>query len=124
MPTEMLTRQEPPVSQPPPAVMPEDELRRRARKRVERVHGVRTNAVAFLIGMAVLIPVWLVVEWQSAGGFERWSEGGRPGDWEPWILYIAIPWLLWVALVALSAYVERNKEEEIEREVERLRSLR
>lgn len=122
MPTETLTRNNPAVSQPPPVATAEDELRTRVRKRIERVHGAKANAVAFLVGMAVLIPLWLVVEWQSAGGFQRWSNGDRPGDWEPWILWIAIPWFLWVVFGALNAYFKRNKEEEIERELQRRHS--
>ncbi len=124
MATELLTKNETAPSQPPAVAGAEDELRRRARKRVERVHGAKANVAAFLIGMAVLVPVWLAVEWQAAGGFQRWSEGGRPGDWEPWILYIAIPWFLWVVFVVLGAYFDRNKEEEIAREFARLKSLR
>lgn len=122
MSTETLTEKESTVSKPAPAVAVEDELRKRARKRVERIHGVQANIAAFLVGMIVLIPVWLVVEWQSAGGFERWSDGGKPGDWDPWILWIAVPWFLWVAFVCLHAYIDRDKEGEIEREVRRLRA--
>lgn len=122
MSTETLTKEESTVSRPTPAGGPEDELRKRARKRVERIHVVKANIAAFLVGMVVLIPVWLVVEWQSAGGFERWSDGGKPGDWDPWILWIAVPWFLWVAFVCVHAYIDRDKEGEIEREVRRLRA--
>lgn len=122
MPTETLTRLESTVSQQGPAAAPEDELHERARKRVERIHAVRANIAAFLVGMIVLMPVWLVVEWQSAGTFERWSDGDNPGDWDPWILWIAVPWFLWVAFVCLRAYIDRDKEGEIEREVRRLRA--
>jgi len=111
----------PTPSRPVLITVPEDEIHRRARKRVERILGVKEHIAAFVIGMAVLVPVWVLVEWQSAGGFVRWSDGGNPGDWDPWILYIAIPWFLWVAFVAMHAYFERDKEAEIEREVRRLR---
>jgi hypothetical protein len=121
VPTETLTEKESAPAQMPAPVQDED-LRAQARKRVERVHGVKENVALFLVGMAVLIPVWLVVEWQSAGGFERWSDGDRPGDWDPWILWIAVPWFLWVAFVVLRAYFDRDKEAEIEREVRRLRA--
>ena len=119
--TEMLPKNEATRSQVPIAV-PEDELRERARTRVERVRGVKEKIALFVVGMAVLVPIWLVVEWQSAGGFERWSDGDRPGDWDPWILWIAVPWFLWVALAVLRAYLDRDEEAEIEREVRRLRS--
>lgn len=122
MSTETLNKKEATDSQPTATAAPEDELHRRARKRVERIHGVEANIAAFLVGMIVLVPVWLLVEWQSAGGFERWSEGGNPGDWDAWILYIAVPWFLWVAFVCLRAYIDRDKEDEIDREVRRLRA--
>ena len=121
MPIETLTEKESAPAQMPAPVQDED-LRTQARKHVERVHGVKENVALFLVGMAVLIPVWLVVEWQSAGGFDRWSDGDKPGDWDPWILWIAVPWFLWVAFVVLRAYVDRDKEAEIEREVRRLRA--
>jgi hypothetical protein len=56
----------------------EDELRERARKRVDRVRGVKENVALFLVAMVMLIPFWLIVEWQSAGGFERWSDATGP----------------------------------------------
>jgi hypothetical protein len=119
--TETLTRKESTVPPPAPAAAPEDALHKRARKRVERTHRVKANIAAFLVAMIVLIPIWLIVEWQGAGSFERWSDGDGPGDWAPWILWIAVPWFLWVAFVCLSAYIDRDKEGEIEREVRRLR---
>ncbi len=121
MSTEMLTKNEQPVSQPLVAESPEDKLRERARKRVERMHSVKANIAAFVAGMIVLVPVWLLVEWQSAGAFKRWSEAGKPGDWDAWFLYIAVPWFLWVVFVCVRAYVDRDKEGEIEREVARLK---
>ena len=122
MSTETLTKKEATAWQPAPTAAAEDELHQRARKRVERIHGVKTNIAAFLVGMIVLIPVWLLVEWQTAGAFKRWSEAGKPGDWDAWFLYIAVPWFLWVAFVCVRAYVDRDKEDEIEREVKRLRA--
>ena len=121
MPTEMLTKPEPMVSQPPPVAEPaEDKLHERARKRVERRHSVKANVAAFVAGMVVLMPVWLLVEWQSKGGFKRWSDAGNRGDWDAWFLYIAIPWLLWVVFVCVRAYVDRDNEAEIERELAKL----
>ncbi|HEY7795602.1 MAG TPA: hypothetical protein VIA10_16480 [Gaiellaceae bacterium] len=122
MSTDTLTKQKP--AAPVADATQDDELRRLARKRVLRGRKVKENVALFLIGMAVLIPIWLVVEWQSAGGFERWSDGDNPGDWDPWILWIAVPWLLWVVLVALHAHFDRETEDEVERELRRLRAGR
>ena len=83
----------------------------------------RRTSVAFVLGMIVLVPLWIIVEWQSAGSFERFSDGDQSGDWEPWILYIAIPWGVCVAFIAVSAYFDRpTTEADIDREVKRLAS--
>jgi hypothetical protein len=107
----------------PGAAPPEDELREWARKHIERVRSAKSHVVAFVLGMIVLVPLWIVVEWQSAGGFERFSDADQPGDWEPWILYIAIPWGLCVAFIAASAYFDRpTTDADIDRELRRLAS--
>ena len=117
MPAEMLTGRE------PGALPPDDELRSWARKHVGRVRSAKAHIVAFVLGMIVLVPLWIVVEWQSAGGFERFSDGDLPGDWDPWILYIAIPWGVCVAFIAASAYFDRpTTEADIDRELRRLAS--
>jgi hypothetical protein len=117
VPAEALTGNEPGTA------LPDDELREWARKHIKRVRSAKAHIGAFLLGMLVLIPLWIVVEWQSAGGFERFSDGDSPGDWEPWILYVAIPWGLCVAFIALSAHLDRpTTEADVDREVRRLAS--
>lgn len=130
MPTEMLATNERktkpvPAMSPPEAVSPPDDesLRRWARQHVERVRRLKLHVAAFALGMLVLTPVWAIVEWQSNGGFERWSTNGNPGDWEPWILYVGVAWGLVVAIVALRTYFDRpTTEAEIDRELERLKA--
>jgi hypothetical protein len=121
---EMLTKNGQTASAPIPATAaPEDELREWVRQHVERVRRLTLHIAWFLLGMVVLTPVWALVEWQTNGGFERWSENSNPRDWEPWLLYIGLAWGLWVAFVALRADFDRpTTEAEIEREVRRLRS--
>ena len=99
------------------------ELRRFARRRLERVRRLKFHVAAWVLGMLVLTPLWALIEWQDNGSFERWSNNSRPGDWEPWILYIGGVWALVVATLALHVYFERPATEaEIDRELERLRS--
>jgi hypothetical protein len=103
----------------------DDELREWARKHVERVRRVKLHVAAFVLGMVVLTPVWALVEWQDNGGLKRFdfSDDGTPGDWEPWILYVALIWGLVVAIMALKAYFDRpTTEAEIDREVKQLMS--
>ena len=99
------------------------ELRRFARRRLERVRRLKFHVAAWMLGMLVLTPLWALIEWQDNGGFERFSDNSRPGDWEPWILYVSGVWALVVATVTLRAYLGRPATEaEIDRELERLRS--
>ena len=126
MPADMLTKNEQRASEriPTPTV-PDDELRAFARRHLELVRRLKLHVAAFVLGMVVLTPVWALVEWQDNGGFEHWSAKGNPGDWEPWILYVALAWGLWVGILALKAYFDRQTTEvEVDREVERLTSRR
>ena len=108
MSTELLTTNERPVSEPiPPAAQQDDEVRGFARTHVERAHRLKLNIAAYVLGMVVLTPVWVLVEWQSNGGFQRWSNNGQPGDWEPWILYVALVWGLVVGIMALKVRFDR-----------------
>jgi hypothetical protein len=73
--------------------------------------------------MVVLTPIWALIEWQDNGGFQRWSDNGNRGDWEPTMLYVGVVWALAIGVLALRLYFDRpTMEAEIEREVERLRS--
>lgn len=123
MPAELLTRNERTASPPIPTPAPDDELRKWARQHVERVHRLKLHVGAFVLGVVVLTPVWLLVEWQDNGAFKHWSSNGNPGDWEPWILYVALIWGLVVGIDALKTYFDRpTTEAEVDREVRRLHS--
>jgi hypothetical protein len=126
VPTEMLTERAQ-VSPEPPATRPTEdgELRAWARKHVERVHKLKRDIAIYVLGMAALTSVWALVEWQDNGGFERLSDNGNPGDWEPWILYVALIWGFFVALDALRVYFDRPATDaEVDRTLERIRSNR
>jgi hypothetical protein len=126
VPTEMLTEREQ-VSPEPPATGPTEdgELRAWARKHVEGVHKLKRDIAIYVLGMAALTSVWALVEWQDNGGFERLSDNGNPGDWEPWIIYVALIWGFFVALDALRVYFDRPATEaEVDRALERMRSHR
>ncbi|HET9509238.1 MAG TPA: 2TM domain-containing protein [Gaiellaceae bacterium] len=125
MPAELLTRNGRASSPPVQTSTGEDELRDWARQHLERVRRLKLHVAAFVLGLVVLTPVWALAEWQSNGGFERWSDNSQPGDWEPWILYVALVWGLVVAIAALKVYFDRpTSEAEIDRAVERLTSRR
>ena len=123
MPAELLTSEQRAPSPAAGRTAQDDHLREWARTHVERVHRLKLHVAAFVLGMAVLTPIWALVEWQANGGFERWSDDSNPGDWEPWILYVALVWVLVLGIMALRTYLDRPATEaEIDRQVERLRS--
>ena len=99
----------------------EDELRAWARKHVERVHRLKRDVAVFVLGMIVLTSIWVLIEWQDNGAFERLSSGDNPGDWDPWIFFVALIWGFFVALDAVRAYFDRPATEvEIDRALGRL----
>lgn len=61
---------------------------------VLRIQRLKFHVTAWLFGMAVLTPLWALIEWQDNGGFERWSNNSQPGDWDPWILAVGGIWAL------------------------------
>jgi len=100
----------------------DNELRRIARRRLERIRRLWFHAAAWVLGMIVVTPLWALIEWQDNGGFERWSANSRPGDWEPWILYVGGVWALVIAVFALRVYLDRPTEAKIDAEAHRLRT--
>lgn len=83
------------------------ELRDVARTRLERRRRLRFHAAAWVLGLVLLTPVWLLIEWQDNGPFERWSSDSRPGSWDPWILPVCGIWLLVIAALALRVHLTR-----------------
>jgi hypothetical protein len=69
--------------------------------RSDGLRRVKFHVAAWTLGMLVLAPINLLIEWQDNGHFERWSGNSRPGSWEPWILWVGGIWTCCVALVAM-----------------------
>ena len=89
------------------AVEIDDEVER---TRLEHRGRLKFHAAAWVLGMILLTPLNVLIEWQDNGGFKRISGNSRPGSWDPWILYAGGIWALVIAIVfALPAYLERRK---------------
>jgi H+/Cl- antiporter ClcA len=87
-------------------------LHRRARARLDRVGRLKFHAAAWVLGMIVLAPVNVLIEWQDNGRFERLSGNSQPGSWDPWALIVGGIWALVVAVVfALPVILDRRKEQ-------------
>ncbi|MGH3017506.1 MAG: 2TM domain-containing protein [Gaiellaceae bacterium] len=103
-----------------------DALRTLAARHVEHVRKFKRYLGIYLLSMLVLTPVWIITQYQSADGWpEHLSSRSRyAGDWDPWIIWVALVGAVLVAISGFRAYASRkNSEADIEREVERLTSV-
>jgi len=130
MPTETLTTNERVASDAVPEIVrsrEDDALRKLALRHLERVRKFKLYLFAYVLSMLVLTPVWIVTQYETADGWpEHLSSRSRyPGDWDPWIIWVALIGAFVVAIAAFRAYFDRaDTEGEIEREIERLKSTR
>jgi amino acid transporter len=75
---------------------------------IARARRLRFHLAAWALGMLVLTPIWALIEWQDNGAFERFGGASRPGEWEPWILYVGGVWALVASIVTLPPYLRRS----------------
>jgi hypothetical protein len=111
------------VPKPRPAPGRNDALRALTARHVEHVRKFKRYLGIYLLSMLVLTPVWIITQYQSADGWpEHLSSRSRyAGDWDPWIIWVALVGAVLVAISGFRAYASRkNSEADIEREVERL----
>jgi hypothetical protein len=85
------------------------ELRDGVRWRLEGVRRLKFHVAAWALGMIVLTPIDMLIEWQDNGAFERWSTNSQPGSWDPWVLVIGGIWALAIAVLAAPLYYCRPK---------------
>jgi hypothetical protein len=100
-------------------------LRDWAREQIESGRRLRLRVAVFALGVVVLTPVWATSQYLASGGWpERLSANGNPGDWSPWIIWVALAWSFYVAASALVIHFRQPPvgESEIDRELARLAS--
>lgn len=99
-----------------------DALHDAARKRAKLHRRLKARAAVFGLAMLVLTPVWVVAEYLSSGGWpQRLSPNGNPGDWSPWLIWVALAWGFYVVLSVVVAHFRRPLDDrEVERELKRL----
>ena len=97
------------------------ETEEQARKRVALSRRLRLRAAVFALAMLVLGPVWIVSQYLESGGWpRRLSPNGNPGDWSPWLIWVALAWGFYVALTAVAIHYRRPpSEREIARALRR-----
>jgi len=103
----------------------DDALRKLALRHLEHVRKFKFYLFVYVLSMIVLTPVWIVTQYETADGWlKHLSTRSRyPGDWDPWIIWVALVGAVLVAIAGYRAYFSRaDTEGEIERGVERLKS--
>lgn len=129
MPTEMLTRNERVVPERLPPIgtsSEDDELRQYAVRHLEHVRRFKIYVSAYVLSLLVLTPIWIVTQYESSDGWIKHlsSRSRYPGDWDPWIIWVALIGGVIVTIAGLRAfYFDRpTTEADIEREVARMKS--
>jgi hypothetical protein len=105
----------------------EDELRELAHRHLDRVRRFKRYLFAYLFSMLVLTPVWIITQYETQDGWlQHLSSRSRyPGDWDPWLIWVALVGAVIVAVAGYRAYFDRPiTEADVDREVRRLRSSR
>jgi len=103
--------------------MESEELRAWALEQVGFGRRLRLRLAIFALAMVMLTPIWAVSEYLNSGGWpQRLSPNDNPGDWSPWIIWVALAWVFYLALNVLVIRFRRPPvgEREIERELERI----
>ena len=98
-------------------------LRERATKQIERRRRFWLDLVVSGIGMTLLVLVWAMSEYHSAGGWptQGFSQSSGIHDvWNLWIVYPLVAWVLYVGARAYAVFIRKPiSESEIRREMER-----
>jgi NADH:ubiquinone oxidoreductase subunit 5 (subunit L)/multisubunit Na+/H+ antiporter MnhA subunit len=128
VPTETMTTNERVVSERVPEIAPsreDDALRRLALRHLEHVRKFKLYLSVYVLSMLVLAPVWIITQYETADGWLKHlsSRSRYPGDWDPWIIWVALIGVVLVAIAGLRAYFDRpTTEAEIDREVAHLKT--
>jgi hypothetical protein len=108
-----------------PAAREPDDLRKLAQRHLDDIRKFKVYVAAYVLSLVVLTPIWIVTQYETADGWlKHLSTRSRyPGDWDPWIIWVAAVGAVVVAVAGFRAYLSRgNTEAEIRREIERLES--
>jgi len=130
VPTETVTTNERVASEAVPGIVrsrDDETLRKLALRHLEHVRKFKLYVSVYVLSMLVLTPVWIVTQYETADGWLKHlsSRSRYPGDWDPWIIWVALIGAFLVAIAGFRAYFDRpTTEADVEREVERLKSTR
>lgn len=105
----------------------DDPLRTLAQRHLEHVRKFRLYLFVYGLSMLVLTPTWIITQYESSPGWLQHlsSRSSYPGDWDPWLIWVALVGAVLVAIAGYRVYADRtDNPAELEREIERLKSRR
>ena len=121
MPTETVTTNERVASEAVPGIVrsrDDETLRKLALRHLEHVRKFKLYLSVYVLSMLVLTPVWIVTQYETADGWLKHlsSRSRYPGDWDPWIIWVALIGAFLVAIAGFRAYFDRpTTEADVER---------
>lgn len=101
----------------------EDALRKSAVQHLENVRKFKRYLATYVLLMVFLTPTWIITQYETSPGWLKHlsSRSRYPGDWDPWLIWVALFGAFVVALAGYRAHFDRpDTEEEIQREIEHL----
>lgn len=123
MPTATLPTDEPIQAETAPRE--DDALRKAALRHLENVRKFKRYLATYVLLMVVLTPTWIITQYETSPGWLKHlsSRSRYPGDWDPWLIWVALVGAFLVGLAGYRAYGDRPEtESDIQREIERLKS--
>ena len=101
----------------------EELARQQAIRQIERKRRFLISTVMGTLVMVLLVVIWAINEYHNAGGWptKGFSQSsGLPNEWNYWIIYPAVVWVLGTAGYAWRVFGRRPiSETEIKHEIER-----
>ena len=103
-----------PVESPEILVSEEDEaIRNRAQPRVERARKFKRSLAIYVLSLLVLTPTWVITQYYIQDGWPKHlsTRSRYPGDWDPWIIWVALIGAIIVVIYGYRAYFDRSDME-------------
>jgi len=100
-------------------------VRALAQRHLEHARTFKLYLFVYLLSLVVLTPTWVITQYESSPGWlEHLSSRSRyPGDWDPWLIWVALVGAVLVAIAGYRVYADRtDSPAQLEREVERLKT--
>jgi len=96
-------------------------------RNLEHVRKFKLSLRVYVLAMLVLTPVWIVTQYESSPGWPKHlsSRSRYPGDWDPWLIWVAVVGAVIVAIAGRRVLRDRTDTHgQIARWIEHLKARR